>query len=69
MARGDRQARAELVVVYGTESYRRGRRQGTVLCSLAKLNGMVSRRGAVRDGRNDAVLWAGPTGILMAHHG
>ena len=39
-----------------------------MLCSLAKLNGVVARRGAVLIGRNAAVLCAGPTEVLMAHN-
>ena len=38
-----------------------------MLCSLAKLNGVVARRGAVLIGRNAALLYAGPTEVLMAH--
>ena len=36
-------------------------------CSLAKLNGVVARRGAVLIGRNASVLCACPTVSLMAH--
>src|SRR3954466_6110115 len=42
-------------------------RVGAVLCSLAKLNDVVARLGAVRIGRNAAVLCACPTEVFMAH--
>ena len=38
-----------------------------MLCSLAKLNGAVARRGAVLIGRDASTLWVGPTEVLMAH--
>ena len=36
-------------------------------CLLEKLNDLMARLGAVRNSRNIAALWAGSTGILMAH--